>query len=113
MRLHDEVSNPTIDTELVVEETVFRLAAVAAGIDDREDERCPAWLDRIIELIDARLETSLRLKDLAAEVSRHPVHVSRCFRRQFGCDIADFVRRRRVHEACRRIREPSEPLSLI
>jgi AraC family transcriptional regulator len=113
MRLYDEVSHPTIDTELVVEETVARLAAITAGVDDRKHERCPTWLDRIIDLIDARLATSVRLKDLAAEVNRHPVHVSRAFRRQFGCDVADFLRRRRLHEACRLIREGKEPLSAI
>ncbi|HMF29329.1 MAG TPA: hypothetical protein VKE42_11190, partial [Candidatus Cybelea sp.] len=52
MRLYDELSTPTIDTELVVEETLVRLASVAAGPESREHEASPAWLGRVIDLID-------------------------------------------------------------
>jgi AraC family transcriptional regulator len=112
MRLYDEFLRPSNDTPLVVEEVVTVMAAAGAE-SSRVRERAPQWLRRAVEMIEARLAATIRLRDLAAEVDRHPVHVSRCFRREFGCDVAEFVRRRRVHEACRRIRETTESLSAI
>jgi AraC family transcriptional regulator len=112
MRLYDEFLRPSNDTPLVVEEMVTVMSAAGAESCGAR-ERAPQWLRRAVEMIEARLLTTIRLRDLAAEVDRHPVHVSRCFRRQFGCDVAEFVRRRRVHEACRRIRENSASLSAI
>lgn len=111
MRLYDEFSRPTTDTPLVVEETVTALLARAHDVS-RERTR-PHWLSRVVDVIEARTSTTIRLRDLAREVDRHPIHVSRCFRRYFGCDVAEFVRRRRVHDACRLIREGRETLSAI
>lgn len=112
MRLYDEFLRPSNDTSLVVEEVVTMMSGAGAERASAR-ERAPRWLHRAVELIEARLPTTIRLHDLAAEVDRHPVHVSRCFRRHFGCDVAEFVRRRRVHDACRRIRETRESLSAI
>ena len=108
LRLYDEFLRPTAELALIVEETVALLTA--ADQEVREDRR-PAWLDRAIELIEARFTGSLRLGEVAAEVNRHRVHLSRTFRRFLGCDVSEYVRRRRVHEACRRIRAGTDSLS--
>jgi AraC family transcriptional regulator len=113
MRLYDEFRRPTGDTPLVVEETVARLTGARVAMSHGAPDAQPDWLERLVELIESRLAAAIRLRDLAVEADRHPVHVSRCFRHRFGCDIAEFVRRRRVHEACRRIRATDEPLSAI
>lgn len=111
MRLYDEFVRPSSETALVVEETVTMLSTAGAIVTQRE--RTPRWLGKAVEMIEARLATTIGLRDLAMEVGRHPVHVSRCFRREFGCDVAEFVRRRRVHEACRRIRQRGGSLGAI
>jgi AraC-like DNA-binding protein/quercetin dioxygenase-like cupin family protein len=112
MRLYDEFVRPSSEAALVVEETVAMLTT-AGAIVTRHPERAPRWLGRAVDMIEARLTRTIRLRDLATEVDRHPVHVSRCFRSQFGCDVAEFVRRRRVHEACWRIRQRRDSLSAI
>lgn len=113
MRLADELDRPSAETSLVVEETVARLVEATRPPHDTPNESCPSWLSRASDLIDSRLAGSVRLADIARAVDRHPVHVSRCFRRHFGCDVADYVRQRRVHDACRRLRDSDEPLSQI
>ena len=113
MRLYDEFRRPTTETSLVVEETVATLAAAGRALTRIDAEASTAWLDRVVDMIEARLSTPIRLSELAVEAGRHPVHVSRCFQRRFGCDVSEFVRRRRVHEACRRIRDTTDSLSAI
>ncbi len=113
MRLYDEFRCPTTDTSLVVEETIATLVAAGSAIARIDAEASTGWLGRVVDMIEARLYAPIRLCELASEVNRHPVHVSRCFRRRFGCDVAEFVRRRRVHEACRRIRDTTDSLSAI
>ena len=113
MRLYDEFARPTTETPLIVEETVATLTGSRERFEHTIHEGPPDWLNRTVDLIEARLSTTLRLRDLAAEADRHPVHVSRTFRKIYGCDVAEFVRRRRVHEACRRIREERTSLSVI
>jgi AraC-like DNA-binding protein len=112
MRMYDEFQCPTAETPLIVEETV---ATLTAGSHRRvvREEHSPRWLQRVVDMIESRLSTDVRLRDLAVEANRHPVHVSRCFRRRYGCDVGEFVRRRRVHEACRRIRDTRDSLSAI
>jgi AraC family transcriptional regulator len=113
LRLHDEFCRPSNDTPLVVEETVAALTGASRRPEDGQPERSPRWLKRVLDIIESRFATPIRLRDLAAEADRHPVHVSRCFRRHCGCEVSQFVRRRRVHEACRRIRRGQEPLGAI
>lgn len=110
LRLYDEFARPTAELSLIVEETV---AILTAPGQEPADARRPGWLDRAIELIESRLTGSIRLGDIAEEVGRHRVHVSRTLRRFFGCDVAEYVRRRRVHEACARIRSGGQSLSGI
>ncbi len=112
-RMYDEFRRPSAETPLVVEETVATLLgeglrSVTSGV-----ESSPPWLRRVVDAIESQLSGTLRLCDLAREAGRHPVHVSRCFRRSFGVDVAEFVRRRRLHEACRLVRETRASLSDI
>jgi AraC family transcriptional regulator len=112
MRMYDEFRCPAGETSLIVEETVATLTA-GRQCNASRAERFPSWLERVVDLIESRISMSVRLCDLATEANRHPVHVSRCFRRHYGCDVSEFVRRRRVHEACRRIRDTRDSLSAI
>jgi AraC family transcriptional regulator len=60
----------------------------------------PDWLDRAREMLDASLANGIRLDSIAAEVGVHRVHLSRTFARFFGCTVSEYIRRRRVQQAC-------------
>jgi len=73
----------------------------------------PAWLARIVEIIEADLAHAPGLGRLAAEVAAHPAHVARSFRRAYGETIGAYVRRRRVEEADRELTAGNRSLAEI
>lgn len=56
-------------------------------------------LKRVLDFIDASLETEIRLNDLAAEACLSPFHFSRLFRKATGLSPHRYVTDRRVHLA--------------
>jgi len=65
--------------------------------------RPPQWLRQVEEMLYEQFDAKTSLKSIASEVSVHPVHLSREFRRQKGCTIGEYVRRRRIEVACQKI----------
>jgi AraC family transcriptional regulator len=61
-----------------------------------------------------RYATGLRLDALAAAVDRHPMHVCKVFRREYGISIGGFARSLQVRHAIRELRAEEElPLSAV
>jgi AraC family transcriptional regulator len=59
----------------------------------------PHRLRRVVELIEARLDTSLRLSDLASAAGLSPFHFSRAFKRTTDLTPTAYIMRRRVERA--------------
>lgn len=59
----------------------------------------PAWLWRARERLHDDCGAQLGLADLAAAAGVHPVHLTRAFRRHFGCTPGDYLRRCRLAKA--------------
>lgn len=66
-----------------------------------DDRRRPAWLGTVIEVIHEEFDTRLTIRRLARSVDRHPVHVSRAFRRFQGIGIGEYVAQVRIAAALR------------
>ena len=71
---------------------------------NREGKSIPPWLRRVREEIRARYREPLTMRDLAASVGVHPVHLARAFRTHFGCTPGDMIRHARVEHAKAAIR---------
>jgi len=106
--------------EIDARDSAAAIAAASAAIEllahvMRAQAPCgrPAWLERIVEIIEADLANAPGLSSLAAEVGAHPAHVSRAFRRTYGETIGAYVRRRRVEEADRALAEGTLSLAEI
>ena len=54
------------------------------------------WLLQLRDFLDAHCTEPLRMTTLVEVAGRHPVHMSREFKRHFGKTITEFVRMRRV-----------------
>jgi len=80
--------------ELLAE--AMRAAAPAAA---------PRWLQRVVDLLEADLAQAPGLGELAAQVGMHPSHLARAFRQARGETLGDYVRRRRIEQADRALRE--------
>jgi AraC family transcriptional regulator len=90
-RLYHEFRQRDDLSSLGIEATTLEIL-----MSQRHEERIPAWLLRVREMLREERPT---LRDLARAVERHPVQVSRQFRRHFGCTISEYVRRVRVGRA--------------
>jgi AraC family transcriptional regulator len=67
----------------------------------------------VVDLLEARFTEPPGLGELAEAAGVHPSHLLRVFRARQGCSPGEFVRRRRVAFACRRLSDTRDPLALI
>ena len=72
-----------------------------------------SWLLRLRDFLDANCAEPIELSRLVQVTGRHPAHVSRAFRYQFGKSITQFVRERRVLRAANLLRHDQAPLAQI
>jgi len=64
------------------------------------ERSAPAWLQRTIELLHSSFREPITLEGIARELDVHPIHLSRVFRKKYGCTMGDYVNRLRVQFAC-------------
>jgi YesN/AraC family two-component response regulator len=53
-----------------------------------------------MELLRASFRGPITLQGIASELDVHPIHLSRVFRKKYGCTMGDYVNRLRVQFAC-------------
>lgn len=73
----------------------------------------PTWLLRARDLLREEACTALSMREVAARVGVHPVHLAREFRRHFALTPADFVRLCRIEKACMLLASSSASLTEI
>jgi AraC family transcriptional regulator len=84
--------------------------AEAGGIENHCAGR-PRWFANARELLDVCFDAAPSIHELAAEAGIHPVYFAAAFRRYAGCSVGDYVRRRRIEYARRRLADRDVPLS--
>lgn len=88
--------------ETVEETLLMALSALGArhgATHEPPPAACPRTLRLAIDHIEARLETPLRLPDIAAAAKVGARHLIRCFRQYLGVTPLDYVRQARVRAA--------------
>lgn len=80
------------------------LAEAARGARGPTAQAPPQWLRIVLERLDDDSKTAPSLGDLAQLAGVHPAHLARVFRRQHGCSIGAYIRRRRIERAAAMIR---------
>ena len=107
LRRSDDLAEFTIATGLM--DLIGILTAVGGARD-----RTPApWLLRLRDFLDAHCTQRLQVETLADVAGRHPVHLSREFRRHFGKSMSAFVRERRLWRAVELMKRGRWPLAEI
>jgi AraC-like DNA-binding protein/quercetin dioxygenase-like cupin family protein len=89
------------------------LAEVARAAVEPGLSSAPRWLRTVRQVLDARFRESLNLADIARAAGVHRVHLAREFRRHFACTVGEYLRRRRVEEACAMIANSGASLAEI
>jgi AraC family transcriptional regulator len=98
-RAHAERAAGTL-SPLALEGYGWELLATV-GARTTTEVMTPAWLRRSIEVIHSSIGTGTTIGGLAQEVSVHPVHLARTFRRRFGRTVAQHLEQLRIEAACR------------
>lgn len=73
----------------------------------------PGWMDRVLDLVRDRYTESLGHEEIAAEAGVSREHLARTFRRLHGLPLGAYVRRLRVFEAARWLREGEAPIARV
>jgi AraC family transcriptional regulator len=107
--LHEMPAFPHFGLDALALELVAHLFPAAA----RLEQRVPGWLPAAREFVRRSATAPASVRDVAASVGVHPVHLARAFRRHLGLSPAEYLRRVRVARALRLIEESADPLSLI
>ncbi|HEY6127807.1 MAG TPA: AraC family transcriptional regulator [Candidatus Acidoferrum sp.] len=100
LRLYRSFASETLDA-LQLEEACGDMLERVTGPHMGEEKSRPAWLDRAFELLHESYREALTLEEIAAQIGVHPIHLSRVFRKHYGCTMGEFMNRLRVQYACR------------
>ena len=121
-RLYREFRRPDDLTPLALEGLALELLAQAArdaavmadpagGVGSGRG--MPRWLVRAKDFLHAHYKDGPSLDHVAAAAGIHPAHLTRAFRRHFGCTLGDYARRLRIDHACRLLRGSDMPLAQV
>jgi AraC family transcriptional regulator len=91
---------------------IWQLIAEVSRHDSRR-EYIPQRLKMIREVLTTHFTSPPKLIELANLASVHPTHLSRSFRRYYGCTISSYVRQLRVEFACHQLAETGERIAEI
>ena len=108
-----EFRAPDGDTALTIECLTWEILSASSACNTGTTRGTPRWLIEARDLLDARLDEPPTLQSLARDVGVHPVHFAAVFRRSYGCSVGEYLRRRRLDHARRRLAETNLPLAEI
>ena len=97
---------------LAAEAICLELLELASGAG-LSREPLPEWLGRARDLLHAASAEALSMKDVAAAVGVHPVHLARSFRARFRMTPGDYLRRARLDRAAALLARGDEPLANV
>lgn len=112
MRLYNEYREREATSALVVESLLYELCSHIPGMQN-DDTAEPAWLRHVLATIQRHFTERLELAALASDVSVHPTHLARAFRRRCGRPVGDYVADLRIQHVCRRLCDSKASLGEI
>jgi len=114
LRLYAEFQRTDPYSPLIIEALVLEsVGQLARHTFSSTGRRQPSWLTRAAEICRSRYRHPPSLNAIAEEVGVHPMHLTRTFRRYFGCSIGEHLRELRVQHACRLLATSNRPLAEI
>lgn len=112
IKLYLESCNSSID-DFYLQSLLTELVAKASRLPRERAKDAPSWLFRVIERLNSEYCERLTLEDLSQDAGVHPVHLSRVFRKYVGAGIGEYVHRRRIQAACKKLSTPNGCLAEI
>lgn len=99
-RLYREYRAQDDLSPLIMHGLVFEMLADVYRQPVGTFRRFPNWLLVIRDFLESHIEKKISLSALGQLVQMHPVHVTREFQKYYHCTIGEYIRRRRIENAC-------------
>ncbi len=113
-RLYEEFRGRDESTMVSLQGILLELLAETARRAGMGPARAvPGWLQRAREYVEANFLRSLSLAEIARVAHVNRVHLARQFRSYFSTSVGEFIRLKRVEQACKLVTTTSEPLAEI
>jgi AraC family transcriptional regulator len=101
-----------IDGDLITERVELLLDALAE-VAPPPDNKPPLWLQRVRERLHDAYDESTSVRSFAEDAGVHPTHLTRWFRKFYGCPVTRYRHRLRVKAAANTLASTSLPLSQV
>ena len=112
-RLAHEIDARDAVAPLVIQALALELLATAARLGDADRERLPRWLHVVRERLHDNPSVIPSLEELAQLAGVHMGHLTRAFRKAFGCSIGHYARALRLARAAERLHDAHVPLATV
>ena len=109
-RMATELGAPDSSWSLALEGLALQFVAAMSRVSV---EPAGAWLATVRELLHDRSPEQVSLGELAAAVGRHPTHIARAFRKEYGVSVGEYARRLRLDWATTRLACHELPLARL
>jgi AraC family transcriptional regulator len=114
LRLFHDFCIQDSGSALALESLALEILAASAGFNlPAGDASIPRWLAEARDLLDMRFREPLTLRNIAGEAGVHPVYFAAAFRCSYRCSVGEYLRRRRLEYARRKLTDPEIPLAEI
>ena len=98
---------------LALEGLVLQLLAIAGRASTASPPGGGTWVAAVRDSLHDHAPLHPSLEELAASVGRHPTHVARAFRREYGLTVCQYARALRLDWATSRLALADEPLARV
>lgn len=99
-QLYREFCLPDAASRMMLEGLILQMMAEVCRQTAALPPAAPPWLAQAKDILHEQFSDRPSLRDLAASVGVHPVHLAREFRRFYGCTITEYVLEQRLEFAC-------------
>lgn len=103
-RIYHEFHSTDSITEVAIEGMMLELIAHTARMEFTSiTQGRPPWLNRVREYLHESYLSPVRLLELAESFDVHPSHLTKSFRKHFGCTPGEYLRRLRLDYAAEQL----------
>jgi len=102
------LSNP--GPAVAMEASVIQLIALLVGQKARDPKAIPRWVNKLDDILHECPSEKVSLEGLSHELGVHPVHICQDFKRYFGCNLGQYLRKLKVEKSLTLLYNKAIPL---
>lgn len=106
-QLYRESIEPDPYSALAATSLLLSIQDELALVPDNNELRPPGWLRRVHDKLNTQESKLPSLEELAVAANVHPMHLTRVFRRFYGCSVGQFQRDLRLDRCSRLLKTTS------